>query len=50
MPPDPAVWDVAIVGAGPAGLFAARELSGKLRVLVLEEKPRTGGAGAMTDG
>ena len=50
MPPDPAVWDVAIVGARPAGLFAARELSGKLRVLVLEEKPRTGGAGAMTDG
>jgi len=50
MPADPAVWDVAIVGGGPAGLFAARELSGKLRVLVLEEKPRTGGAGAMTDG
>lgn len=50
MPPDPAVWDVAIIGAGPAGLFAARELAGKLRVLVLEEKSRTGGAGAMTDG
>lgn len=50
MPADSAVWDVAIIGAGPAGLFAARELSGKLRVLVLEEKPRTGGAGAMTDG
>lgn len=44
------VWDVAIVGAGPAGLFAARGLAGRLRVLVLEEKSRTGGAGAMTDG
>lgn len=50
MPADPAVWDVAIIGAGPAGLFAARELSGRLRILVIEEKPRTGGAGAMTDG
>jgi len=44
------VWDVAIVGAGPAGLFAARTLAGKLSVLVLDEKARTGGAGAMTDG
>jgi uncharacterized protein len=44
------VWDVIVIGAGPAGLFAARGLSGKLSVLVLEEKPRTGGAGAMTDG
>ncbi|MGE5190253.1 MAG: NAD(P)/FAD-dependent oxidoreductase [Gemmatimonadota bacterium] len=43
-------WDVIVIGAGPAGLFAARSLSGKLRVLVLDEKPRTGGAGAMTDG
>ncbi|HEY7528628.1 MAG TPA: NAD(P)-binding protein [Candidatus Deferrimicrobiaceae bacterium] len=39
-----------VIGAGPAGLFAARALAGKLSVLVLEEKPRTGGAGAMTDG
>jgi len=46
----PAVWDAIIVGAGPAGLFAARALAGKMRVLVLEEKGRTGGAGAMTDG
>lgn len=44
------VWDVIVIGAGPAGLFAARGLSGRLSVLVLEEKPRTGGAGAMTDG
>jgi uncharacterized FAD-dependent dehydrogenase len=43
-------WDVIVIGAGPAGLFAARALSGKLSVLVLEEKTRTGGAGAMTDG
>lgn len=50
MAAEAAVWDVAIVGAGPAGLFAARALSGRLRVVVLEEKPRTGGAGAMTDG
>src|SRR5512139_153959 len=44
------VWDVAVVGAGPAGLFAARALAGKLSVLVLDGKSRTGGAGAMTDG
>src|SRR5512134_1720948 len=44
------VWDVAVVGAGPAGLFAARALAGKLSVLVLDGKERTGGAGAMTDG
>jgi len=46
----PDVRDVIIVGAGPAGLFAARTLAGKLGVLVLEEKGRAGGAGAMTDG
>ena len=45
-----APWDVIVIGAGPAGLFAARALSGKVRVLVLDGKPRTGGAGAMTDG
>jgi hypothetical protein len=44
------VWDVAVVGAGPGGLFAAAALAGKLSVLVLDEKGRTGGAGAMTDG
>ena len=43
-------WDVIVIGAGPAGLFAARTLSETLSVLVLEEKTRTGGAGAMTDG
>jgi uncharacterized FAD-dependent dehydrogenase len=43
-------WDVIVIGAGPAGLFAARALSGKLDILVLDRKPRTGGAGGMTDG
>jgi len=47
---DSKTWDVIVIGAGPAGLFAARTLSGRLSVLVLEEKARTGGAGAMTDG
>ncbi len=42
--------DVAIIGGGPAGLFAALELSGHMDVLLLEEKSRTGGAGATTDG
>ncbi|MBP2675966.1 MAG: uncharacterized protein H6Q84_2806, partial [Deltaproteobacteria bacterium] len=44
------IWDVAVIGAGPGGLFAARTLAGKVSVLVLDEKSRTGGAGAMTDG
>ncbi len=39
-----------IIGAGPAGLFAALELSGKLNVLVLDGKKRAGGAGTLTDG
>jgi uncharacterized protein len=43
-------WDVAVVGAGPGGLFAAGALAGKLSVLVIDEKRRTGGAGATTDG
>ncbi len=47
---DARIWDVIVIGAGPAGLFAARTLSESLSVLVIEEKPRTGGAGAMTDG
>lgn len=54
-------WDVAIIGAGPAGLFAARELApSRLKVIVLEkgQAPRerrsitcgVGGAGAFSDG
>jgi len=59
----PVRWecDVAIVGAGPAGLFAARELGPSgLRVVVVEkgQAPRerksltcgVGGAGAFSDG
>ena len=41
---------IAVIGAGPAGMFVARALAGTLSVLVLDEKGRTGGAGAMTDG
>ncbi|NIO16883.1 MAG: FAD-binding protein [Deltaproteobacteria bacterium] len=44
------LYDVIIIGAGPAGLFAALELSGKLNVLVLDGKKRAGGAGTLTDG
>jgi len=47
---DGKTWDVAVIGAGPGGLFAAATLAGRLSVLVLDGKPRTGGAGAMTDG
>jgi len=54
-------WDVAIIGAGPAGLFAARELApAGLKVIVVEkgQPPRerksltcgVGGAGAFSDG
>ncbi len=50
MSPRAKTWDVIVIGAGPAGLFAAKSLSGRLSVLVLEEKGRTGGSGAMTDG
>ena len=38
------MYDVIIIGAGPAGLTAAYELSdSNKRVLVLEKKPQVGG-------
>lgn len=46
-------YDVVILGAGPAGLFAADRLSfskKNLRVLVIDERRIPGGSGAVTDG
>ena len=43
-------FDVIIIGAGPAGLFAALTLAPHLRVLMLDRKDRPGGAGGATDG
>jgi len=43
-------FDVVIIGAGPAGLFAALGLAGQRSVLVVDRKPRPGGAGGATDG
>ncbi|MDE3722494.1 NAD(P)/FAD-dependent oxidoreductase [Nocardiopsis sp. N85] len=43
-PDTPPEWDVAVVGAGPAGLAAARNLFDHgLRVVVLEARDRVGG-------
>jgi uncharacterized protein len=42
--------DVVVIGAGPAGLFAAMRLAGKLDVLVLDRRRHPGGAGGYTDG
>lgn len=42
--------DVAIIGAGPAGLFAALRLVGRTAVLLLDRRSRAGGAGGATDG
>ncbi len=44
MPEEP-TWDVIVIGAGPAGLSAARALiaGGLARVLVLERNPQAGG-------
>jgi len=41
---------VVIVGAGPAGLFAAHELSKTHEVTILEEKGYVGGSGLHSDG
>ncbi len=43
-------FDVVIIGAGPAGLFAALALCPRLRVLLIDRKDRAGGAGGATDG
>jgi uncharacterized FAD-dependent dehydrogenase len=43
--------NVVIVGAGPAGMFAAQELAGDLyNVTVVEKSGRVGGAGCGVDG
>ena len=43
-------YDVCILGAGPAGLFAADRLSKEnYKVLVIDKKRIPGGAGALTD-
>ncbi|MEM2996879.1 MAG: FAD-binding protein [Candidatus Bathyarchaeia archaeon] len=41
---------VIIVGAGPAGLFAAHELAGFCDVTILEERDHVGGSGLYSDG
>lgn len=50
MTPTERHFDVVIIGAGPAGLFAALTLSPRLRVLMIDRKDRAGGAGGATDG
>jgi 2-polyprenyl-6-methoxyphenol hydroxylase-like FAD-dependent oxidoreductase len=42
--------DVVVIGAGPAGLFAALAISPHLRVVVVDRRDRPGGAGGATDG
>ena len=41
---------VVIIGCGPAGLFAANELAGKFKVVVLDSSPKPGGSGLRSDG
>ena len=41
---------VVIVGAGPAGLFAANELIDKVDVIVIDKRKLVGGAGLVIDG
>ncbi len=44
------IADVVILGAGPAGLFAAMTLAEDLDVLVVDRRSHAGGAGGYTDG
>jgi uncharacterized FAD-dependent dehydrogenase len=50
MPSPSKRFDVVIIGAGPAGLFAALQLAGRMNILLLDRKSRPGGAGGATDG
>jgi uncharacterized FAD-dependent dehydrogenase len=50
MTPTERHFDVVIIGAGPAGLFAALTLAPRPRVLMIDRKDRAGGAGGATDG
>ncbi len=46
-------YDVIILGAGPAGMFAADHLSASnsgLKILVIDERRIAGGSGTVTDG
>jgi len=45
-----ALKKVVIVGAGPAGLMAAHELSGKAQVTIVEKRGFVGGSGLHSDG
>jgi uncharacterized FAD-dependent dehydrogenase len=50
MPTPTKTVDVAILGAGPAGLFAAMSLAAERDVLVIDRRAHAGGAGGYTDG